>query len=74
MFEKYLGFYSWEGDPCRVYRDEDSGEVLAEIYVGGIGFRTVDPGDVMMEATPISEVRFKELVQQEIILNRKHNG
>ncbi len=61
-FEEHIGFYNWEGDPCRILPLESGQGIYAEIYLVGRGFCSISPTDVVYKASPISEQDFKAMV------------
>jgi hypothetical protein len=61
-FAEYIGFYDWEGDPCRILPLEDGQGIHAEIYLSGKGFCPVSPADVIYKASPIAETKFKSMI------------
>lgn len=66
---KILGYYHWEGDPCRVVVANDGyNSEAAEIYVAGEGFVPIGLSDVYHEGVPIGEAEFKRLVLESIQL------
>jgi hypothetical protein len=67
--EQVLGYFAWEGDPCRIIvpREGYSSQV-AEIYVAGSGFERISLTDLMCYGVPIAEAEFKALVMESIAL------
>lgn len=69
--DRIIGFYRWDGDPCRLLEDTEAvGGVRAEIYIGGVGFQPINAADVLLGAVPVSEEEFRELVLEEIALGK----
>jgi len=64
-----IRYYSWEGDACRVHEDE-MGKLTADIYRSGKGHLPVSANEVMFSSRKISESEYKEIVLEEIELNR----
>jgi hypothetical protein len=63
-FEDYIGYYDWEGSPCRILRDaEDPTAIFARIYIQGEGLQPISVFDVL-EGHRISEAEFKQMVMR----------
>lgn len=72
MTHTIIRYYDWEGDACRVIEDTTTGDLLAELYRGGIGYIPTNYADILYSARPISEDEHKELVLLEISLSKAH--
>jgi hypothetical protein len=57
----YIGFYSLNGEPCRVFADAE-GVVRAERYVKSKGYEEMLVSDVVWSGNTISEKTFKQMV------------
>ncbi len=72
--ETVLGYFDWEGDPCRVVESKnDCNRESAEIYVPGKGFKPIDISDVYYHGVPISEAEFKSRILRSIARNKQHS-
>jgi hypothetical protein len=70
--ETVLGYFHWEGDPCRVIVATDGYNTkIAEIYVSGEGFQRIALSDLEAKGVPIGEAEFKERVMDTIALARR---
>ncbi len=72
--EKILNirYYRWEGDACRLIEYEN-GVVAADLYRAGKGNILINKSDIICDGVPISEEKYKELVLEEIALNKNKN-
>ena len=62
-FSDMIGFYEWEGLPCRILADPDRpARLIAEIYIPGKGFQPSSFGEIQAAGERIPETRFKSLV------------
>ncbi len=68
-----ISYYRWEGDPCRMLEDE-AGNITADIYRAGRGNVPINETDLMFYGIKISEKEYKDLVLEEIALNKKNEG
>ena len=69
-FEDYIGYYDWEGSPCRILRDAEDPELIrAEIYHPGKGMVPIAISRVL-DGVVISEKQFKALVLALIASNK----
>lgn len=63
IYDEYIGYYDWEGLPCRIVCDEESNDgARAEIYVKGKGYKPLEVMEVVEKAVPVSEAAFKSMV------------
>lgn len=67
-----ISYFRWDGDPCRIIEDEN-GNVTADIYCGGRGHLPISETDILFNGVNISEEEYKELVLEEIALNKNKN-
>lgn len=66
-----LGYFHWEGDPCRLLvADDGFNSEAAEVYIGGKGFVPIGLSDLLQNGVPISEAEFKRLVLESIQLSK----
>lgn len=59
--KRFIGFYEWEGSPCRVIEDE-AGTLKAEIYIPGKGYADAKLDNVIHLSRAITQEEFKSLV------------
>lgn len=58
-----VGYYEWDGLPCRVRKDEEAPHVMhAEIYIPGKGYAPVNPVEIYFKGHALSEAHYKELM------------
>ncbi len=68
-----ISYYRWEGDPCRMLEDE-AGNITADIYRAGRGNVPINETDLMFYGIKISEKEYKDLVLEEIALNKNNEN
>ena len=66
---KTIRYFEWECDACRVI-EYANGRVTADLYRGGKGLIEVNSCDVIWGGKEIGEKSYKELVLEEIAMNR----
>ena len=65
-----IRYFIWDGDACRLYCHAN-GDLTADIYRAGKGALPIQAVELLTEAREISEQRYRDLVQEEIMLGRK---
>lgn len=60
---RYVGYYEWEGLPCRIRKDEENPQLLhAEMYVPGKGFVPADSIDIYFKGHMLDERHYRDLL------------
>ena len=61
--DQCVGYYEWDGLPCRVRKDEETPHVLhAEMYVPSKGYVPVNSVEIFFKGHALSEEHYKKLL------------
>ena len=61
--EQCVGYFEWDGLPCRVRKDDESPHVLhAEMYIPGRGYVPANSVEVFFKGHTLSKDHYQELL------------
>jgi hypothetical protein len=66
--DQFIGYYEWEGLPCRIRKDETHDHILiSEIYIPGEGYLPFSMTDIILEAYPVGEKTYQQMLVKNVL-------